>query len=298
MTAGLRLFCACLRHALTRRPLRAMMASNTFRRMRKESAMHRKLIASAVLALLLMMIALPACAAYCTACGVSISDSAHLCPRCGARQMPSSSALTITRLWSNGDGSITVSWSGGTAPYTIDCVQMLGSSIASDLADGASLGMQAASTAVYDGRTGTADRLVPGQDYWIVVRDAKGKLDYQAWIPGKAPAFADFPVDVALQFRGFPGGADVHLIYPILPDERGFTVLCCITAPNGAVMTLHVEKICLPAGSTSFCLGLQDMTAYSDLLEERFGHVPTGVYTWSVYLDGMYAGGQDFSVTD
>ena len=260
--------------------------------------MHRKLIASAVLALLLMMIAVPACAAYCTACGVSISDSAHLCPRCGARQMPPSSALAITRVWSHGDGSVTVSWSGGTAPYTIDCVQMLGSSIAADLASDASTGMQAASTAAYDGHSGTADRLVPGQDYWIVVRDAKGKLAYQAWIPGKAPAFADFPVDVGLQFQGLTGGADVRLTYPALPGERSFTALSCITAPNGAVMTVHVAQILLPGGSAAFPLGHHDLTAYFAFLGERAGSVPAGEYTWSVYLNGMHAGSQGFRVAD
>ena len=282
--------------------------------------MRKKSIVSAALALLLVLIAGSACAAYCTACGVSISDSAHLCPRCGARQMPSTSALTITRVWSNGDGTVTVRWSGGTLPCRIECVPMLSNSISDDLAAVSGMGLQPASTALFDGYAGTADRLVPGMNYWIIVRDAKGRLDYHPHIPGAASSFTDFPVDVALQLRSRRSGAceehaafsagriaadsdvlfsaDVLLTYPALVSGRDFTMLLCITAPNGAVMTVHGADICLPGGSAAFHLAFCDMTAYFRQLAARFGSIPAGEYTCSLYFDGMFVSSQSFRVTN
>lgn len=274
--------------------------------------MHRKLIVSSVLALLLVLIAGSACAAYCTACGVSISDSAHLCPRCGARQMPSSSALTITRVWSNGDGTVSVSWSGGVGPYEILSVPLLSNSIHRDLESPACPGLQPASACIFDDHSGLADRLVPGQDAWIIVRDAKGRLDYHAHIPGEATPFPDFPVNVTLQLRVPRGdghaqhtadpdsryGADVLLTYPTLVSGREFKALVSITAPNGTVMTDLVTEVFLPGDSSSFHFGFHDMTAYFSLLEERFSGVPSGMYTWSLYFDGMYVSSQTFRITN
>ncbi len=282
--------------------------------------MRKKIIVSATLALLLVLIAGSACAAYCTACGVSISDSAHLCPRCGARQMPSSSALTITRVFSNGDGTVTVNWSGGVGPFEILSVPLLSSSIHRDLENPACPGLQPAAACTFDGHSGLADRLVPGQEAWIIVRDAKGRLDYHAHTSGEAAPFTDFPVDVTLQLRGLCGddrteyaafpasgitaapddryGADVLLTYPALVSGRDFKALVCITAPNGAVMTYLVTDVLLPGDSSSFPFGFHDMTAYFSLLEERFSGVPSGMYTWSLYFDGMYVSSQTFRITN
>lgn len=262
--------------------------------------MRKKIIAS-VLVLLLMLSAGSAWAAYCTACGVSISDSAHLCPRCGARQMPSTAALAITHIHTNGDGTITVHWSGGAGPCTISCVQKKSSDIAADLADSANLGYQPASAGSFDGHSGTADLLVPGQEYWIVVHDAKGRLSYWAWNPGRAPVFPDFPVSVALQLQGNPGAgysADVLLTYPVLTHERTLTARVCITAPTGAVLTAAVKDLRLPTGSDSLCLAACDLSSCFSRLLECYGSIPVGEYTLSLYFGGMYVCSQTFRVTD
>lgn len=263
--------------------------------------MRKKFIVFVTLVLLLMLSAGSAWAAYCTACGVSISDSAHLCPRCGARQMPSTAALAITHIRSNGDGTVTVHWSGGAGPCTISCVQKMSSDIAADLADSACLGYQPASSGVFDGHSGTADLLVPGQEYWIVVHDAKGRLAYRAWNPGRAPVFPDFPISVTLQLHSSPGAgysADVLLTYPALTHERTFTARVCITAPTGAVLTDTVTDLRLPAGSDSLYLAACDLSSYFSRLQECCGSIPVGEYTWSLYFGGMYAGSQTFRVTD
>lgn len=282
--------------------------------------MHRKFLLSAALALLLILAVSSAWAAYCTACGVSISDSAHLCPRCGARQMPSSSAVAITHIHNNNDGTVTVSWSGGAGPYTILCAQKRSSDVSVDLADDACLGFQPAASCLFDDHSGTADRLVPGQDYWIAVRDAKGRLAYRAWIPGNATAFPSFPVCVTLQLQSrtstlfrahssFSAGditanpaaaysIDVLLTYPTLTHARTLTVKVCITAPNGAALTDTVTDLHLPAGSGSHRIAACDLSLYFSLLLERCGCIPVGEYTCSIYLDGMYAGSDTFCITD
>lgn len=282
--------------------------------------MRRKFLVSATLALLLLLATASAWAAYCTACGLSISDSAHLCPRCGARQMPSSSAVAITRIRSGSDGTVTVNWSGGVGPYTILCAQKRSSEVSVDLADDACMGFQPAASCLFDGHSGTADRLVPGQDYWIAVRDAKGRLAYRAWIPGSAPAFPDFPVRLSLQLQSRTGtlcqahsffsagditanpaaaySADVLLTYPALTCEQSFTAKVCITAPNGAALTDTVTDLHLPAGSDSHRIATCDLSRYFSLLLEHYGCIPVGEYTLSIYFDGMYAGSDAFRITD
>ena len=282
--------------------------------------MRKKFLVSAVLALLLMLLCSTAWAAYCTACGVSISDSAHLCPRCGARQMPDSAAVAITRIHNTGDGTVTVSWSGGAGPYTLSCVQKRNSDIAADLADSAGMGFQPASPGTFSGHSGTADWLVPGLDYWIAVCDAKGRLVYQAWIPGQAPVFPDFPVSMTLQLQSGSGAdrrtcsvfsagaiaadpvtacsADVLLTFPEVTDAREIAVKVCITAPNGIALTDTVTDMHIAAGSHALRFACYDLSRYFSRLLAHYGCVPAGEYTFAVYFGGMYAGSQTFCVAE
>ena len=282
--------------------------------------MRTKRLAPVALVLLLILLAGSAQAAYCTACGVSISDSAHLCPRCGARQMPSSAAVAITHIHNSGDGTVTVNWSGGAGPYTLLCVQKLSGDISVDLASSACMGFQAASPCTFSGYSGTADWLVPGQDYWIAVRDAKDRLVYRAWIPGEAPAFSDFPISVTLRLQSCSGAepracssfsakdiaadpaiaysADVLLTFPELTCGREFTAKVCITAPTGAALTDTVTVLTLPAGSSSLRLADDDLSQYFSRLMAHYGCIPAGEYTWAIYFGGMFAGSQTFCITD
>ena len=282
--------------------------------------MRKKCLASAALALLCILLAGSACAVYCYVCGVSISDSAHICPRCGARQMPSSSALTISGVRPGSGGTAIVSWNGGTGPYTIWCVQKLTNDVHTDLTGSGCMGLRAASPHTFDGYSGSAEWLVPGQDYWIFVYDAKGRPDYEAYIPGRAPDFSDFPIRITLQpiirhshadtecttfsasdFSADAGsafGAQVCFAYEPLPCEGMYTAAVCITAPDGAVLMDQAAEMLFPAGSISTCFPFYDLTPYFRLVHEHYGAVPTGDYTLSVYLDGMYAGSQTFCVTN
>lgn len=126
--------------------------------------MRKKLLVSLCLTLLLVLTMNVAFAANCSSCGKSILSSANYCPYCGASQS-SSSSLSVTRVTNNGNGTVTVTWRGGSGPYEVWYAQKLSNDAYADALNNRSFGLRPGSDRSFYGTSATISQLVPGQDY-------------------------------------------------------------------------------------------------------------------------------------
>ena len=106
----------------------------------------------------------------------------------------------ISDIVANGDGSVTVSWTGGIAPYKVQYTLKRSDDFLADreaaYADGA----------YWNGAENAQDtsvilkRLIPGETYWIVVLDANDKGQRREYT-SETSAFTTFPVTMELTPR-------------------------------------------------------------------------------------------------
>lgn len=118
----------------------------------------------------------------------------------------------INDIVANGDGSVTVSWTGGTAPYKVQYTLKRTDDFLADRdaarADGAYWN---AASDVHENSV-VIKRLVPGETYWIAVLDANDKG--QRWeYTSETSAFTAFPVTMDLSPRVRTGDTPAGISY-------------------------------------------------------------------------------------
>lgn len=260
----------------------------------------------------------------CSSCGVAIpSTSYNFCLNCGAPVNGSSktpaSAIAVNKISLNDDGTLNVTWSdsGKKSPYTLSVVQKRSNSYADDLANG--LGATVCEENIST-TSGTAQLVVPGVDYWVVVTDKDGNSSYKAYEAGYAPRFYEFNVDISMTLKyrrnnaykevsAFSAsdfsryhstttyGAYVLMDYPQLAYARHYTAIIAIETPKGDVIVDTFGDMDLDRGHWRYYWNFYELDEVLNILHDTYGNVPTGNYTFSLYLDGRFVTSTQFRVS-
>lgn len=242
-------------------------------------------------------------------------------PRPTATPTPKPS-VEITRVTNNGDGTVTVNWrtNGTSGPYEVYYAQKFSSNYLNDREHELSTGLwPATEDNSFYGTSATVDRLIPGQEYWIVVFDSDDNSAHYSYRPGPAPNFPDFPTKITLQLKSRTGssyaehrsfsardiignsnteyGFYVKLEYSQLARAREYLGHAAIIAPNGVVFTDELLNVYLPNGRSYSYITFYSLDWFFSIMEKYFDEIPVGTYQWALYYDGMYVNTQTFTVT-
>lgn len=167
--------------------------------------------------------------------------------------------------------------------------------------------------------------LVPGQPYWLVITNADMDGVYYKHVPQPAGTFTDFTItpsanpllsltlgDVSapMEVSSFSAaeialkisehGLYLQLDYPELDGDKEYAAQVVITDPNGFALVDGSTTMTFKAyenGGYRYW-DFYDLAWYFDVLTYQYETLPTGDYTVSVYLDGLFATATAFSITD
>lgn len=253
---------------------------------------------------------------FCTECGTKLTESAAPAltatpvPAATATPAPTADRAVITDIVSNGDGNVTVSWTGGTAPYKVQYTLKQTSDFAADREAALAIGAYWTGAGNVTGQSAVLSRLIPGREYWIVVSDVNGKGQRWSFTPdtgaltgmtaslsvapraktGDTPSdIAVFPADAAGLADDTLHGLYMKLEYANPGETRDVNVQLVLGFSNGMEYTYG-------SGAMEFTSGddyswewnfydIDDMFAHL----RSYGAVPEGDMTVTVYLDGDLA---------
>ena len=261
----------------------------------------------------------------CPACGYDFGDAMpKFCTECGTRLTPAEAAaapttepaeepehVTFTGMQDHGDGTVTLSWTGGKPPYSIHYLVKRSDDYFADRADANTLGQWTVETG-WEETSYRYLRLVPGQAYWLVVTDSTNKGRYQVCTlsttaplegystsldvtpleqkDGSTSALACLPVDTAGLEDDVIHGAKIHLNYSNPGEDRKMVLKLVYTLPNGVSKTDWMNEVTLSNGSNHWMgWDFYDLENPLEKLRDYFGELPEGDTTISVYLDGRLA---------
>ena len=227
--------------------------------------------------------------------------------------------IEFTQVTPNGDGTVDVAWTDSLnrGPYEVNYVQKLSDSFVADLEYADGVGEWTDESNV-SGFTCTMDCLIPGVDYWIIVRDNTGWGTYEAYTAPDAQSFSEFTCTLSFQpetrsgetvrdVTGFSAakltqaseeyGGLLKISHPRLARDREYMMQLAITTPTGAIITENVTDIRLySGGSKSIYWDFYDLDWYFGRVLANMNRIPTGTYTIDVYFDGLYACSTTFTV--
>lgn len=219
--------------------------------------------------------------------------------------------LTIFNIENNGDGSVTVSWAGGKAPYTL-CYAEKHAALYEDVpTDLTTMGLLTAKTDLTSNSYKLC-QLVPGHSYWIVLRDSTGFEQFQAFdVEPVAEAVCSSPrleitplVDTDGDFQTIPYipvesilldddviyDAQVDFYYSNPGKTRQAMIQLVYILPNGASCVDSFGYMTLEHGDAC-CISWPaiDLESYLDMVRERFGEIPNENVQLQVYVNGQMA---------
>lgn len=219
----------------------------------------------------------------------------------------------------NGDGTLTLSWHGGVAPYKIYGVIKKSDDFFADREEAMARGLYWSYLSDLQETTCTVADLIPGVDYWIVVMDAEENGRYQHILASETKDFTDFPVTLEVAPRTRTGetvseiasipadvagladdpeyGARVMLYYSNPGEARELNWKAVVQTPDGDRYVRATTVATLGAGEGrqrgwSFLSMDWD---FSTQLKKK-GAVPEGEWLISLYLDGDLVGTGSFTV--
>lgn len=228
--------------------------------------------------------------------------------------------LEITGATLNDDGSVTVSWSdpGKNGPYMVyyefctdESEEDPDSWFWREFDDPVS------------GRSAVLDLLVPGESYWICVRDNENNEDWYFFRPermqfrglkqlrtriiprrqwaGKGDTldyYSASAIEKARRNNNNAYGASIKVNYTDAPKGRLYDLRVVVYLPSGEPVVLHKESATLAAGSGEnySYWSFFDMQWLWDILIERFDSIPLGTYRIGLYMNDGYVGFQDVSM--
>lgn len=237
-------------------------------------------------------------------------------PRPTATPKPSRT-FEITGVTESSTGSVTITWkdSAGKAPYKVLYECFMESNVTGSLQQ-KQLRFTGESN-VY-GKSATLTRLVPGQSYWLFIRDADGDYATYAYHPGSCRNFPDFPVKLTREYRVSKGsevskisglsaanmesgkhsyGMYVRLDYSQLKKERHYVGRVAVATPDGTILQVtYIEDFELPSGRSNTYWKMYNLDTAVANAKTMYGYVPTGTWTWSLYFDDMFVNSMDFTV--
>ncbi len=217
----------------------------------------------------------------------------------------------LDNIVSNGDGTVTVSWTGGTAPYKVLYTRKVTDDFDADRIAAREAGDYWIGATGVEGNSQVLSRLIPGVPYWIVVMDANDRGQRRAFV-WETEAFTDFPVTLEVKPREKTGETPVDLDFlPAdttgLDDDTIHGLYMLLSHDNpGEARDLYTQIVLSYAngfefvyvtGSLNYASGedcwrkweFYDMEDIMGHVREYHGSIPVGDMTVSVYLNGKLA---------
>ncbi len=267
------------------------------------------------LAMVLMMVSIPAMAENCALCGKDAGEGYYLCAACMLgllEEKDVSGGLEITGAEQNEKGNVLFTWQdeANNGPYTVQYELLEAAPVP--------FGWTAAT-----GVTGTSwelKQLAPGVSYVLTVTDASGNQAQTIYL-AKAPEngneigarievrtrifngsrLVEIPFSAAeiVKDNGWENGLYVHLTYSMLVKTRRYDFTLTVEAPNGFADTVLSGDITLNRGKSVVepwdFISLAD---YFGRLNAYYGEIPLGEYTVTLNFDGKPAWSQTFMVQE
>jgi len=222
-------------------------------------------------------------------------------------QATAEDGITLEGFVPQADGSVLVSWSGGTPPYAVYYEPLRSNSFEADTAAGYMLAVTE-----WPQTSCILEDLAPGAPYWIILTDATGDGRYWSCMPPAAPACTNVTARLALYPMAAQGESKTEL--PFLPPEtaglqdetdHGAFIRFHYDNPGEAHMAQFRLVFTLPttgpqvvfrqeveiANGTGRWLGWEycSMEDYLSKLRQRLGMIPSGELQVDVYLDNELA---------
>ncbi|MBQ8654994.1 MAG: hypothetical protein IJ507_08635 [Clostridia bacterium] len=230
------------------------------------------------------------------------------CPDCG-EILPSTfaqrahklsctgSSLKITSCTTNYDGSVTVKWSGGTAPYSVHYAFAEGDP-----------GFWWTDEDGLRGNSFTFEWLAPGVEYVLTVKDSNDKratrnhevssyvyneigcnfsLQPRTRINGEVSNvknFSSYRITTDLPFTEY--GMHIKLTNAQLARARSYHFKYVVYAPNGWAEVVWAGELDLPKGRNGGTVWkFIPVTGFFETLDTWYGDIPRGNYEVALYLD-------------
>ena len=260
---------------------------------------------------------------FCTECGTKLGAAAAAIPVPTAAPtatpaptevpQPTTAPVTFGTFDTNADGTLTINWTGGVAPYKIQYMAARSEDFFEDRAAGRSDGSYWTVGDSVEETTYTFTRLVPGEPYWIVVLDAEENGRYVLHTPPAAEKFDAFdirldviprsqvgetrtdidciPADIAGLEDETEHGAYIYLNYTNNGSPREALYQLAFVLPDGTMRVDTVTTVTLVSGENKW-LGwnFYNLEWYLNRLREYRDTLPEGDIIVRAYLDGQLAG--------
>ncbi len=225
---------------------------------------------------------------------------------------PSPERPSLGTFTTNDNGTLTITWAGGTPPYSVRYHVKRSEDYNADLEAENTLGRFLAESDLNETEF-TFKQLVPGQAYWISVFDANGKGVYRAHTPAAVQPFTDFPtrltaapyarqgeslsklkalpLSVAGQDDGVSHGMSLYLHYDNPGQPVDHLVQLALTLPNGSMLIDKSFVHTFDQGEDrSAFWNFYSLENYLNIMRLKLGTVPEGDLKLDMYLDGKLAG--------
>ena len=283
-----------------------------------------KRLISLLLAIILLIAAGTALADdwYCPECGEK--NSGNFCPNDGTKRpngtgtdsknTTTSSDLKVDSVKLQNDGSVSVAWSGGTAPYNVYYQYYINGDYNTGVND---VILWTAESGIYGNQSKYEGDFVPGEHYWVIVEDANQN---EAWYDFNeyASAFsrANCPYYFSLrthrnnrssmvkffsakeienEFAYNLFGANIK-VTPKLTQDTTFVFRMAIILPSGEPLLIHLERGSMGRIRGYYIWQEYDFKYLWNTLMRTKGSIPVGTYTFKLFFDNEYVFAQDFLV--
>lgn len=254
--------------------------------------------------------------------GSSSSSSSKATAKPTATPAPTAkpSALEVTSVSNQGSGQVKISWTDSSfnGPYTVCYMVNMSGDFDTDYDTTTGLWTVAKDVT---GTSTTTNKLIPGQDCWIVVFDNDDNYTVYDY---NAPAYNHFPefgTDISIQLKTRTGtsyheydafssadiasnsgskayGAYIRLNYPQLAKARLYDCMVTITSPRGETIVDTITDMELSSGRSYTYWNFFSFDWYFNILTKYYGKVEPGTYTWTMFYDGMFVNSQTFRIKD
>ncbi len=254
---------------------------------------------------------------FCPDCGSS--NDSNYCGYCGKKKPAATTApvgnFRVTGASLRTDGSVTINWTGGSAPYQVEYSYYVNNNhnIGADV-------ISWHSSETYNGTSATIDDcFVPGVRYWIAVRDSSGQ---RAWydFSSRAGAFNYFNgARLTLSLRQSFGnrwnnvssffaneiennlinstfGATVKISTPNLSRSYYFAIRMAVFLPSGEPILMHTSYEEFGMQYDYLYWESYDFRSVWDVLLETKDRIPSGKYVFRIYADNMLLDEKEFLV--
>ena len=255
---------------------------------------------------------------YCPVCGTKNTD--NFCPKDGTKRPDDTGAptqtasdLKVDSVRLETDGSVSVAWSGGKAPYNVYYQYYVNSNHNA----GADAVLWCASSDTYENRSNYTSDFVPGCHYWVIVEDAdqnEAWYDYDEYVGAFSRAKCPYHFslrtfrnnrasmvkyfsarDIENEFSYHLFGANIK-INPSLKQDMNIVFRMGIILPSGEPLLIHVENGSMGPHRGWYIWQEYDFKYLWNTLMKHKKTIPTGTYQFKLFFDNEYVFTENFQI--